>query len=758
MPACLHQTGRQWIPSRSSGFHALKQTSPSVHRILTCLCILLFLGSQTRLASADPNLPVISNKTFAVTNSAYGAVGDGTTDNAAAIQSAINNAGAHGGGTVLIPANGTLSTYLSGPISLTNGINFQVDSGAMLQMLPYGTYPGSANFIGGSQLHDVEISGSGTIDGQGSAWWAVYNASNSLTRPHLIDIRSSTNLLVQNVTLQNSPMFHLVLMGGCINVTVQGITINTPWPSPNTDGIDLVGTNCLIRNCSISDGDDDIAMSPVTGTVASNILITNCTFGLGYGVAIGSNTAGGLSNLTVTSCSFNGTQYGIQMKSDNNTNTSGTLNGRGGLVQNLVYSNLTMSNMVRAAISIASYYNEYSGTSMTPFGASTQAVGSVAIPIWRNITISNVSAVVTGRQAGFLWGREEALITNVVMNHVTITAPSSFNVYNAQGIQFVDSQIAVTGKTNTLNLYNAQVTITNTVPSTNVVTLDGLDTPPTNNILAFFNAQATMARTNALGTDPFLTLAGSTLTVSNDLKMGSASTINFGIGTNATKLAVTRNVTLGGTLNITDGGGFTSGTYTLLTYGGTLTYNGLTLSTTPSANYVYTLSTNTLGQINLIVSLPPPPDPFVTWQSNYFGCAMCPQAQPNADPLGTGMSNTNKFLASFNPTNPAAFLHIVNVATSSANVIVTYLGASGDTNYFPGFQSRTNVLDFTIGDASANYTNGSWQDTFQTNILGVGLSAAGGEGSGLGTVTNMTDVGGATNGPSRYYRVRALSP
>jgi hypothetical protein len=90
--------------------------------------------------------------------------------------------------------------------------------------------------------------------------------------------------------------------------------------------------------------------------------------------------------------------------------------------------------------------------------------------------------------------------------------------------------------------------------------------------------------------------------------------------------------------------------------------------------------------------------------------------------------------------------------------VVTYLGASGDTNWSPGVQSRTNVLDLTTGDANGNYTNGGWQVTGQTNILGVGISAAGGEGTGFGTVTNMTDFGGATNVPSRYYRVRVLLP
>jgi hypothetical protein len=149
-------------------------------------------------------------------------------------------------------------------------------------------------------------------------------------------------------------------------------------------------------------------------------------------------------------------------------------------------------------------------------------------------------------------------------------------------------------------------------------------------------------------------------------------------------------------------------------------------------------------------------DPFVCWQLQYFDSTNCALCAGNADYTGDGMSNTNKFLAGFSPTNAAAYLHVVSAVKSGTNIVVTYLGASGDTNYVPGVQSRTNVLDFTTGGAGGGYSNGGWQDTGQTNILGVGISAAGGEGTGLGTVTNMTDVGGATSGSARYYRIRVL--
>ena len=86
-------------------------------------------------------------------------------------------------------------------------------------------------------------------------------------------------------------------------------------PSHNTDGIDLVGTNCLIQNCVISTGDDNIALGTSSQNVpTSNILVTNCTFGDGHGMTIGSNTEGGVSNLVVINCTFNGTDYGIRMR------------------------------------------------------------------------------------------------------------------------------------------------------------------------------------------------------------------------------------------------------------------------------------------------------------------------------------------------------------------------------------------------------------------------------------------------------------
>jgi hypothetical protein len=106
-------------------------------------------------------------------------------------------------------------------------------------------------------------------------------------------------------------------------------------------------------------------------------------------------------------------------------------------------------------------------------------------------------------------------------------------------------------------------------------------------------------------------------------------------------------------------------------------------------------------------------------------------------------------MAGFNPTNGPAYLHIISVAKSSPNIVVTYLGASGDSSWSPGIASRTNVLEFTTGAANGSYSN-NFVSTGQTNILSGG--------TGFGEVTSFIDTNGATSGATRYYRVRVLLP
>jgi hypothetical protein len=123
----------------------------------------------------------------------------------------------------------------------------------------------------------------------------------------------------------------------------------------------------------------------------------------------------------------------------------------------------------------------------------------------------------------------------------------------------------------------------------------------------------------------------------------------------------------------------------------------------------------------------------VSWQSQYFGCTNCANAAPDADPFGKGMSNTNQFLLGLNPTNPASVFRILSVVPQSNDVVIIWATGGGPTN----------VVQATGGDVNGGYS---------TNFTDIsGPIAIPGSGD---TTNNYRDTGGATNNPSRYYRIR----
>lgn len=399
------------------------------------LGILLATFQSIKAQSQDytpPTLPTIPDKVFNI--QAYGAVSDNTTDNTMAIQNAIEAANQIGGGRVIIPSG----VYLSGPLKFNSNLNLQIDSAATLRFLPFDRYPGGikdgTSFISGTGLHDVAITGKGTIDGQGSPWWP-YAKTKDAKRPRMIVLRDCDKILIEHVTLTNSPMFHIAIGGKTTNVTVSGIIVRAPAsddpvnPSHNTDACNVTGKKILIKNCDISTGDDNYTC----GGGTSNVLITNCKYGYGHGVSIGSPTSGGVSNITVENCTFTNTECGIRLKSDRD---------RGGLVQNLTYRNLKMTN-VEIPILIYAAYNakekEYRNLQkLTPETAKTYPAAPIAekTPIFQNITFSNITATTqSGKRAGLIWGLPEAPVNNVLLQNVDIQAENPFGIFFAKSVR-----------------------------------------------------------------------------------------------------------------------------------------------------------------------------------------------------------------------------------------------------------------------------------------------------------------------------------
>jgi hypothetical protein len=209
------------------------------------------------------------------------------------------------------------------------------------------------------------------------------------------------------------------------NATISYVTIKAPSTSPNTDAIDTWAFNGInINHCNLSEGDDNVAMD----SYSQNVSITDCTFGSGHGVSVGSYAIS-VNNVTVDSCTFTGTTNGIRLKSER---------GRGYNVHNLSYSNITMTN-VEWPFYITSYYETSTPSRTDP----AQTVTSTT-PGWREIYFENIT-VTNSTYAGFIWGLPEQYVDNVVFDNVKISATS-------RGMQtcYVDTLIFKNGSSITI--------------------------------------------------------------------------------------------------------------------------------------------------------------------------------------------------------------------------------------------------------------------------------------------------------------------
>ena len=382
-------------------------------------------------------LPTFGTGTFNVTT--YGAVGDGKTDNTTAIQAALTAAANGGGGTVVVPSG----TFLSGPIVIGNSTNLQLSAGAVLEMLPMSSYPNPATaFITSTGTsHDIAITGSGTIEGQGQAWWDAFAADSTITRPQEVNLGRVTRVQISGIRLQNPPEEHIWVKSDT-SVTITGITINTPGvsgknPPKNTDGVDVTANGLFFCNNNVVAGDDNIAMS------GTNLYIAYSTFGVGHGCSIGSITENGVSALTVDHMTFNGTTSGIRMKSARD---------RGGLVQNLTYSNITMTN-VQNPVFITSYYPTLPADPTT----DTAMAVTATTPFWQNITIKNLTA--TGStNGGIIWGLPEAKISSLTFDNVKISANTGMEIFHATGVSFINGSTVTPKSGAAVTTFDAAVT------------------------------------------------------------------------------------------------------------------------------------------------------------------------------------------------------------------------------------------------------------------------------------------------------------
>jgi Endopolygalacturonase len=283
----------------------------------------------------------------------YGAVGDGQTDDASAIQKAIDACSAAGGGRVVIPSG---KTYLAGPFKLKSFVEFYIESNAKILANPNEkVYTESAFrenkgegtiWIGGEKLVNVSIGGTGTIDGNGISFMGaeledsyVLKPFNIIDpRPHILTIIGGKNIRITNVTIQNSAYWTVHLIG-CDDVVIDNITLLNSLKVRNSDGIDLDHSkNVRISNCYIESGDDCICLKNRREYeefgACENITVSNCTMSSrSCAIKIGSENMDSINNVLISNCIISKSNRGI-----------GIQNRDEGTVSNVVFSNIIIDS------------------------------------------------------------------------------------------------------------------------------------------------------------------------------------------------------------------------------------------------------------------------------------------------------------------------------------------------------------------------------------------------------------------------------
>ena len=375
--------------------------------------------------------------------SKFRAVGDNHFDCTAAFAKAISACNQAGGGTVLVPKG----EFLTGAIRLKSNVNLHIADGGTIRFLrDPAKYPivftrwegvelmNFSPFIYAFGEENIAITGKGTIDGNADCehWWPwkgrtdcgwtpgqpnqendrnrlfemgekrvpvndrVFGLGHYL-RPNFIEPYRCKNILIEGVTLLNSPMWqvHPVL---CSNVTVRGLTINSS--GPNTDGCDPEScADVLIENVFFNTGDDCIAIKSGrnedgrrVNVPSQNIVIRNCHMKNGHGgVTIGSEISGGVDHVFAENCKMDSPHLDCAIRIKDNAM-------RGGLIERIYARNIEVGQVSTAGVSIDFNYEE---------GASGKFT-----PVVRDVQIRNLTTR-KAKYALYLRGFSNAPITDV---------------------------------------------------------------------------------------------------------------------------------------------------------------------------------------------------------------------------------------------------------------------------------------------------------------------------------------------------------
>lgn len=365
----------------------------------------------------------------------YGAKGNGVTDDAKAIQRAIDACSAAGGGSVIIPYG---KTFMAGPLHLKSNVDLHLQPNSVLLANPDEAVYTESTFrenrgegmmwISGKDIHNVSITGQGRIDGNGVAFmgqelddsYELKPVTDFDPRPHVLTLVNTSNVKINGVTIANSAYWTIHLVG-CYDVAISDISLLNNLKIRNGDGIDIDHSRKVrISNCFIESGDDCICLKnrrefeeygPCEDVVVTNCIMTSRS----CAVKIGSENMDAIRRVLFDNCIITKSNRGI-----------GIQNRDEGTVSDITFSNMTVDCRLFSdvwwgksePIYVTSYPrargNHKDAGWRFPKGATQGACGEVS-----NIRFIDIYS--TSENGIFLGCDEPGKIRNVTLDNVDLT-------------------------------------------------------------------------------------------------------------------------------------------------------------------------------------------------------------------------------------------------------------------------------------------------------------------------------------------------
>lgn len=432
------------------------------------LAVFAFLFVAASFALASPRTYLVND---------FGAVGDGKTLETAALQKALDAAAVKGGTVTLKPG-----TYLTGSLFLKSGVTLDVPEGATIlgseraedyPLLPTRvagiemTWP--AALINVRNQHDVTITGTGTIDGDGPIWWKSYwdlragyeprglrwASDYDARRPRLMLVQESNHVTVGGgIHLRRAGFWTLQILYSA-QVHVDGVVIrnNEGGKGPSTDGIDIDSSHdILVEHADIDVNDDALCLKSGrdadglrVNQPTENVVLRDSIIRTGAAaVTIGSETSGGFRNIEAYNLTaLAGVPNGVLFKSART---------RGGSARDIRIHDLKLDG-VAIPIRINMNWNPSYSYAEIPAGLkdvplyyhvlATPVPEEKGLPHFADVHIWNIYA--TGAKTAILVAAyPNATLDNFTLDHLEIEAKTAGNIANAHNWKLSDNTIRTT--------------------------------------------------------------------------------------------------------------------------------------------------------------------------------------------------------------------------------------------------------------------------------------------------------------------------